>query len=54
MSRKVIRTGAHIEYIEFTREDQGKSLIMSFTTLQQVADWIEENRPSEVVEWRVA
>lgn len=55
MTRRVLKTGSLIEYIEFSNDDTaGKSTIVSFTTLQQCADWIEQNRPGEVVEWRVA
>lgn len=54
MTRRVLKTGTLIEYIEFPRDGAGRNTIVSFTSLQQAADWIEQNRPGEVVEWRVA
>lgn len=53
MTRRVLKTGSLIEYIEFPADGEGNNTIVSFTTLQQCADWIEQNRPGEVVEWRV-
>lgn len=54
MTRRVTKTGDLYQYMEFNLVTLADSYARTFVTAQDCQDWIETNRPGQLVEWRVS